>query len=106
MSDSLKILEKYKSKTTDPHKILSKILHACSNEVDTILGKTSRNAPLEPEEVRKLKTLSEIVTGAISTQIALDKHETSTAEEGPGLVVTVQDIKALTEAAKKTRHGD
>jgi hypothetical protein len=92
----MQILEKYKTKTTDPKKILTKILHASNNEVDCILGKTTRGAPLEPEEVRKLEALTRIVTSAISTQISLEKHERASEDVGDDLKITAEQIQQLT----------
>ena len=92
----MQILEKYKNKTTDPKKILTKILHASNNEVDCILGKTTRGAPLEPEEVRKLEALTRIVTSANSTQISLEKHESASEDVGDDLKITAEQIQQLT----------
>ncbi len=95
----MEILERYKGKTTDPKKILTKILHASSNEVDAILGKTTRGAPLAPEEVRKLESLTRIVTSAISTQISLEKHESASEDAGDDLKITAEQLQILTVKA-------
>ena len=83
------------SKTNDPNVILSRIMHICSNETDLLLGKTARNAPLEPAEIRKLESITRMVTSVIDTQQKLSEKE-----EIPQITVTNDDIKALSVVAK------
>jgi hypothetical protein len=89
----------FKNKTTDPKKLLERILHISSNELDLLLGKTARNAPLEPEEIRKLETISKIVTSAISTQISVEKHEANLEENPEPIKISQEQLKALAEKA-------
>ena len=89
----------FKNKTTDPKKLLERILHISSNELDLLLGKTARNAPLESEEIRKLETISKIVTNAISTQLAVEKHEASIEEAQEPIKISQEQLKALAEKA-------
>lgn len=95
------IYDRHKNLTTDPKKLLDRILTIASAELSQLLGKTARNCPLENDEVKKLLSLNTVVTGAITTQIAMEKHEAAIEEEPKSIQITPEQLKLLTVKARE-----
>jgi pantothenate synthetase len=54
--------------TTDAKTLLAKTRHILSNELDYLLSKSSRNVPLENDEIKKLKVVTEILTASLAEE--------------------------------------
>lgn len=88
------------TKTTDTQALLAKVKHIVSNDLDCLLSKTVRRAPLEPEEVRRLKTLTEILVASAAEERAQTAAPSVTNNN---LVVTAstEELKLLLQAHRK-----